>query len=201
MAVAPEPERHCDRLGLDFTAMASSRVAQRERVGERSGSVERLSSAGADRPVRSPSSVDTMEAAASASLEHQGRRRLRALWSCRSLLRRKSLADSPGIFLASLALFGLTMIPDVLDARGVIHLPEWFTMGGIDDARAILSTMLSCVSTVLALIFSVALLGALDGGHAVRSPPPLSIPPGLGDTSHDRAFHGHFYLPVVWFFW
>jgi uncharacterized membrane protein len=60
--------------------------------------------------------------------------------------------------LASLVLFGLTMIPDVLDARGVIHLPEWFTMGGIDDARAILSAMLSSVSTVLALIFSVALL-------------------------------------------
>ena len=60
--------------------------------------------------------------------------------------------------LASLALFGLTMIPDVLDARGVIHLPEWFTIGGIDDARAILSAMLSCVSTVLALIFSVSLL-------------------------------------------
>ena len=38
--------------------------------------------------------------------------------------------------LASLALFGLTMIPDVLDARGAIHLPEWFTIGGIDDARA-----------------------------------------------------------------
>jgi uncharacterized membrane protein len=63
-----------------------------------------------------------------------------------------------GFSLASLGIFGLTMIPDVLDARGVIHLPEWFTMGGIDDARAILSTMLSCVSTVLALIFSVALL-------------------------------------------
>ncbi len=60
--------------------------------------------------------------------------------------------------LSSLVLFGLTMIPDVLDARGAIHLPEWFTMGGIDDARAILSAMLSCVSTVLALIFSVALL-------------------------------------------
>jgi uncharacterized membrane protein len=60
--------------------------------------------------------------------------------------------------LASLALFGLTLIPDVLEARGVIHLPEWFTMGGIDDARAILSAMLGCVSTVLALIFSVALL-------------------------------------------
>ena len=63
-----------------------------------------------------------------------------------------------GFSLASLTLFGLTMIPDVLDARGVIQLPEWFTMGGIDDARAFLSAMLSCVSTVLALIFSVALL-------------------------------------------
>ncbi len=63
-----------------------------------------------------------------------------------------------GFSLASFALFGLTMIPDVLDARGVIHLPDWFTMGSIDDARAILSAMLSCVSTVLALIFSVALL-------------------------------------------
>ncbi len=60
--------------------------------------------------------------------------------------------------LASLALFGLVVIPDVLDARGVIHLPEWFSMGGIDDARAILSAMLGSVSTVLALIFSVALL-------------------------------------------
>ncbi len=60
--------------------------------------------------------------------------------------------------LASLALFGLTMVPDVLDAIGVIHLPAWFTMGSIDDARAILSAMLGCVSTVLALIFSVALL-------------------------------------------
>src|SRR5262249_24327137 len=43
-------------------------------------------------------------------------------------------------------------------ALQVIHLPFWFTMGGIDDARAILSAMLGCVSTVLALIFSVALL-------------------------------------------
>jgi uncharacterized membrane protein len=60
--------------------------------------------------------------------------------------------------LAGVALFALTMIPDVLDAKGTIHLPVWLTMGGIDDARAILGAMLSCVSTVLALIFSVALL-------------------------------------------
>jgi uncharacterized membrane protein len=55
-------------------------------------------------------------------------------------------------------LFALTMIPDTLAAYKVIHLPYWFTMGSIDDARAILSAMLGCVSTVLALIFSVALL-------------------------------------------
>jgi uncharacterized membrane protein len=60
--------------------------------------------------------------------------------------------------LASVALFGVTMVPDVLDAVGVLHLPAWFTMGSIDDARAILGAMLGCVSTVLALIFSVALL-------------------------------------------
>ncbi len=59
---------------------------------------------------------------------------------------------------AGIGLFGLTMIPDTLDALGLIHLPVWLTMGGIDDARAILSAMLGCVSTVLALIFSVALL-------------------------------------------
>jgi uncharacterized membrane protein len=60
--------------------------------------------------------------------------------------------------LAAIVLFGITMIPDMLAAYQVIHLPDWFTMGGIDDARAILSAMLGCVSTVLALIFSVALL-------------------------------------------
>jgi uncharacterized membrane protein len=60
--------------------------------------------------------------------------------------------------LAGVLLFALTMVPDVLDAKAIIHLPVWLTMGGIDDARAILGAMLSCVSTVLALIFSVALL-------------------------------------------
>jgi uncharacterized membrane protein len=60
--------------------------------------------------------------------------------------------------LASMVLFGITIVPDMLAAYHVIHLPDWFTMGGIDDARAILSAMLGCVSTVLALIFSVALL-------------------------------------------
>ncbi len=60
--------------------------------------------------------------------------------------------------LASAALFALTVTFDALDAKGLIHLPVWVTMGSIDDARAILSAMLSCVSTVLALIFSVSLL-------------------------------------------
>ena len=60
--------------------------------------------------------------------------------------------------LAAVALFGITLIPDVLDKYGVIHIPSWLTMGSIDDARAILSAMMGAVATVLALIFSVALL-------------------------------------------
>jgi uncharacterized membrane protein len=60
--------------------------------------------------------------------------------------------------LVAIVLFAITMIPDLLAAYHVIHLPDWFSMGGIDDARAILSAMMGCVSTVLALIFSVALL-------------------------------------------
>ena len=60
--------------------------------------------------------------------------------------------------LAALALFVVTLIPDILDAYGVIHIPSWLTMGSIDDARAILSATMGAVATVLALIFSVALL-------------------------------------------
>jgi uncharacterized membrane protein len=60
--------------------------------------------------------------------------------------------------LAAVLLFAVTMTPDLLAAYHVIHIPDWFSMGGIDDARAILSAMMGCVSTVLALIFSVALL-------------------------------------------
>jgi len=59
---------------------------------------------------------------------------------------------------AAVALFGLTLIPDILDKYHVIHIPSWLTMGSIDDARAILSAMMGAVATVLALIFSVALL-------------------------------------------
>jgi len=60
--------------------------------------------------------------------------------------------------LAAAALFAVTITLDTLAAHHTIHIPDWFTMGGIDDARAILGAMLGCVSTVLALIFSVALL-------------------------------------------
>src|SRR5580658_8992786 len=60
--------------------------------------------------------------------------------------------------LAAVALFGITLIPDILDKYGIIHIPSWLTMGSIDDARAILSAMMGAVATVLALIFSVALL-------------------------------------------
>ena len=60
--------------------------------------------------------------------------------------------------LAAIALFGITLIPDIFDKYGVIRIPPWLTMGSIDDARAILSAMMGAVATVLALIFSVALL-------------------------------------------
>jgi uncharacterized membrane protein len=35
--------------------------------------------------------------------------------------------------LAATALFGLTLIPDILDKYGVIRIPSWLTMGSIDD--------------------------------------------------------------------
>jgi uncharacterized membrane protein len=60
--------------------------------------------------------------------------------------------------LGAVLLFGLTLIPDILDKYQVIRIPSWLTMGSIDDARAILSATMGAVATVLALIFSVALL-------------------------------------------
>jgi uncharacterized membrane protein len=60
--------------------------------------------------------------------------------------------------LIAVALFAITLVPDILDKYRVIHIPSWLTMGSIDDARAILSAMMGAVATVLALIFSVALL-------------------------------------------
>ena len=58
----------------------------------------------------------------------------------------------------AIALFAATVSLDALDHYGVIHIPSWVTMGNIDDARAILGAMMGAVATVLALIFSVALL-------------------------------------------
>src|SRR5215472_15525694 len=60
--------------------------------------------------------------------------------------------------LAAVLLFILTVTVDREAARGVVRLPGWISVGGPDDARAILGAMLGAVSTVLALIFSVALL-------------------------------------------
>jgi len=60
--------------------------------------------------------------------------------------------------LATLALFIVTVRIDAAAARGTIALPHWLSIGGADDARAMLGAMLGAVSTVLALIFSVALL-------------------------------------------
>ena len=60
--------------------------------------------------------------------------------------------------IGAVVLFGITVIPDILDKTGAIRIPAWLTMGSIDDARAILSAMMGAVATVLALIFSVALL-------------------------------------------
>ena len=60
--------------------------------------------------------------------------------------------------LAVFALSAVTLWIDKAAADGRASLPTWISIGGIDDARAILGAMLGAVSTVLALIFSVALL-------------------------------------------
>ncbi len=64
------------------------------------------------------------------------------------------------ITLAALVLFAATMAWDVRQARGVAWVlrPGWFSVGGSEDARAILGAILGTVSTVLALIFSLSLL-------------------------------------------
>jgi uncharacterized membrane protein len=60
--------------------------------------------------------------------------------------------------LAAGLLFLVTVEVDHAVARGSVTLPGWISVGGPDDARAILGALLGAVSTVLALIFSVALL-------------------------------------------
>src|SRR5215813_11505606 len=60
--------------------------------------------------------------------------------------------------LGAVAFFLVTVLIDREASRGALYLPGWLSVGGPDDARAILGAMLGGVSTVLALIFSVALL-------------------------------------------
>lgn len=59
---------------------------------------------------------------------------------------------------AAILLFMLTIRLDRLALEGWLSLPKWVSVGGPADARAVLTAMLGAVSTVLALIFSVALL-------------------------------------------
>src|SRR5215468_1142187 len=60
--------------------------------------------------------------------------------------------------LGAVGFFLVTVLIDREASRGALYLPGWLSVGGPDDARAILGAMLGAVSTVLALIFSVALL-------------------------------------------
>src|SRR5215467_4500166 len=60
--------------------------------------------------------------------------------------------------LLAVLLFAATVAVDRSVAHGALVLPTWLSMGGPEDARAILGALLGAVSTVLALIFSVALL-------------------------------------------
>jgi uncharacterized membrane protein len=59
---------------------------------------------------------------------------------------------------AVLILLAVTLTLDALASLGRITLYTWLSVGNVDDARAILEGILSAVSTVLALIFSVTLL-------------------------------------------
>jgi uncharacterized membrane protein len=59
---------------------------------------------------------------------------------------------------AILLLLAATLGFDALVSTGRIAALPWLSVGDIDDARAILGGILSAVSTVLALIFSVTLL-------------------------------------------
>ena len=60
--------------------------------------------------------------------------------------------------LAAVLLLLVTVKVDLAAARGTLSLPSWISIGAAEDARAILGALLGAVSTVLALIFSVALL-------------------------------------------
>jgi len=51
-----------------------------------------------------------------------------------------------------------TLLIDSAAAAGQVPLPSWLSTGGADDARALLGSLISAVSAVLALIFSLTLL-------------------------------------------
>jgi uncharacterized membrane protein len=55
-------------------------------------------------------------------------------------------------------LFAATLAIDLAAFRGALALPDWLSVGNVDDARALLGAIIGAVSTVLALIFSVSLL-------------------------------------------
>ena len=59
---------------------------------------------------------------------------------------------------AAMVLWAATVMLDASAGSGRVSLPAWFSIGNVDDARAILGGILGAVSTVLALIFSVTLL-------------------------------------------
>ena len=60
--------------------------------------------------------------------------------------------------LCAVLLLAVTLPIDQAAHQGRISLPRWLSIGGPEDARAILGAILGAVSTVLALIFSVSLL-------------------------------------------
>jgi uncharacterized membrane protein len=59
---------------------------------------------------------------------------------------------------AVMVMLAVTLVLDGLHGGRIVVLPQWLSVGDLDDARAILGALLGAVSTVLALIFSVTLL-------------------------------------------
>jgi uncharacterized membrane protein len=63
-----------------------------------------------------------------------------------------------GICFLACVLFAITISIDLLIQKGHIFLPSWVSVGNVDDARILLSSIIQAVSTVLGLVFSVVLL-------------------------------------------
>lgn len=62
------------------------------------------------------------------------------------------------VCLAICALFLLTLFIDMELQKGNVALYSWLSVGNVDDARVLLSSIIGAVSTVLGLVFSVVLL-------------------------------------------